>query len=108
MTEETENIVLKLLREMRAEHTAQFEELRAQVGVVAQGLNSVRSELKLVREQIQEIALVVDHPHDSTRWYRTSLRLGRVQALTPPRQHHKCFCNSARFTPSGSRAITVR
>jgi hypothetical protein len=61
MTEETENIVLKLLREMRAEHTAQFEELRAQVGVVAQGLNSVRSELKLVREQIQEIALVVDH-----------------------------------------------
>ena len=65
---EPENLVLKLLqdirseaRETRLEHAAQFDELRGAVGVVAQGLNSVRAELKFVREQIQEIALVVDH-----------------------------------------------
>jgi chromosome segregation ATPase len=68
MTNEPENLILKLLREMRAESTSQFEELRGAVGVVAQGLNSVRSELKeiksdivTVKDRLGEIALVVDH-----------------------------------------------
>lgn len=75
MTETTDNLVIRLLQEMRSEaqetlaemkemrreNAVQFEELRAQIGVVAQGQNSIRQELKLVREQIQEIAIVVDH-----------------------------------------------
>ncbi len=74
MAEGPENI-LKLLQEMRAEMQemrrenaarfaeihVEFDEIRAQIGTLAQGQNSVRIEMRLIREQMHEIAITVDH-----------------------------------------------
>ena len=52
MTSEPENHTIKLLQEMRAENAARFDtidvhltELRAQIGVLAQGLTGVRGDI---------------------------------------------------------------
>ncbi|MGO9172208.1 MAG: hypothetical protein ACLP7P_09615 [Rhodomicrobium sp.] len=84
MNEQPDNHTIRLLQEMRAEIAAQFaqiaardEKTQAQIGVLAQGLNSVRTELQGVRadmkrmsDHIHEIAMAVDHHTD---------RLGRIE-----------------------------
>lgn len=68
MSDEPENLVLKLLREIRAENASQFEELRGGQGVIAQGLNSLRNEVRgikddivQIKDRLGELALAVDH-----------------------------------------------
>ncbi len=75
MGNEPENLILKMLRDMRVHSDEQFDELRGAIGVLAQGLNGVRTELGSVRTELKEIkadlasvkdrlgeiALVVDH-----------------------------------------------
>jgi len=88
MTTEPENLILRKLQEMRAENAAQFaaiaardEKTQAQIGVLAQGLNSVRTELQGIRadvkrmsDHIHEIAMAVDH--HTTRLDRIEQHLG--------------------------------
>ncbi len=89
MSEHTpENLILHKLQEMRVEIATQFAEIaardektQAQIGVLAQGLNSVRTELQGVRadmkrmnDHIQELALAVDH--HTTRLDRIEQHLG--------------------------------
>jgi len=78
MTEQPENHTIRLLQEMRTENAAHFAEIaardekaQAQIGVLAQGLNSVRTELQGLRadvknmsDHIREIAMAVDHHTD--------------------------------------------
>ena len=68
MTDQPENLILHKLQEMRAELAARDEKTQAQIGVLAQGLNSVRTELRGIRDElkdirthIHELALAVDH-----------------------------------------------
>ena len=68
MIEPPENLILHKLQEMRVEIAARDEKTQAQIGVLAQGLNSVRTELrgihvelKDIRTHMHELALAVDH-----------------------------------------------
>ena len=75
MIEPPENLILHKLQEMRVEIAARDEKTQAQIGVLAQGLNSVRTELRGIhvelkdirgeirdiRNTIHELALAVDH-----------------------------------------------
>ena len=68
MIESPDNLILLKLQEMRAELAARDEKTQAQIGVLAQGLNSVRTELRGIRDElkdirihIHELALAVNH-----------------------------------------------
>ena len=88
MTTEPENLILRMLQEMRGENAARDEKTQAQIGVLAQGLNSVRTELQGIRtelkdvrgdmkrmnDHINEIAMAIDH--HTTRLDRIEQHLG--------------------------------
>lgn len=99
MTEETENLVLRLLQELRT----QIQELRseaaerdrhtqAQIGVLSQGQLAIRNEQLAIRNElhgmrdefknmslhIQEIAIAIDH--HTTRLDRIEAHLGLDKA----------------------------
>jgi hypothetical protein len=66
--QQPDNIILRKLQDMRAEIAARDEKMTAQMGVLAQGLNSVRTELKEIRvdikrmaDHIGELAMAIDH-----------------------------------------------
>jgi hypothetical protein len=70
MSHEPSDIVLSLLREIRAEQKeirADQKEMRAQIAVLAQGqvsmrleLKAIRDDIKAIREGMHEIAIAVD------------------------------------------------
>ena len=81
MSDTAENMILRLLQDMRAENAAHFAEIaardekaQAQIGVLAEGLNGVKAELKAIRGHIQEIAMAVDH--HTARLDRIDVHLG--------------------------------
>lgn len=88
MTEQPDNLILRLLQEMRTDTNAQFIELRAQIATIAQGQLGMRTELKELRadlkdlstkvismqSHIHEIAIVLDH--HSTRLDSIEQHLG--------------------------------
>ncbi|MER2520916.1 MAG: hypothetical protein ABTQ34_09585 [Bdellovibrionales bacterium] len=75
MTESADNLILRMLQEMRAESAARDERIEAQIGALAEGqislragqaklwdeLKEIRTEIKLLRNQIHELAIAVDH-----------------------------------------------
>jgi hypothetical protein len=102
MTDDIANLTLRLLQEMRGDIAAfrkdteaQFVELRAQTGILAQGLTGVRNELKDIRAdvknmggQIGELAIAVDH--HGTRPHRGAPRPRGPEARAGPEHALKC------------------
>jgi septal ring factor EnvC (AmiA/AmiB activator) len=88
MVEPTDNLILRLLQEMRTEAVARDEKTQAQIGILAQGLTGVRAELQSIRvelkelrgdmkrmnDHISELAIAVDH--HTTRLDRIEQHLG--------------------------------
>lgn len=84
MTDQPDNLVLKILQDMREESAARDEKTQAQIGVLAQGQTSLRAEIQGMRldmrrmaEHMQEVAIVLDH--HTTRLDKIEHHLGLNQ-----------------------------
>lgn len=92
MSDEPDNIILHILQDMRTELRTVREELReiraeaivrdektqAQIGVLAEGLGSLRIDMRRMSGHMQEIAMAIDH--HTTRLDKIEHHLGLNQA----------------------------
>lgn len=91
MSDQPDNLVLKILHDMREEAAARDEKTQAQIGILAQGQISMRAEIQGMRGEIQdiradlrrmsghmqEIAMAIDH--HTTRLDKIEHHLGLNQ-----------------------------
>ncbi len=59
MTDTPDNLVLTLLREMRAESTAQFEELNLKIETLAGSMVSMRKDINELKDSVERIRIDV-------------------------------------------------
>ncbi len=68
MMDQPDNIILRLLQDMReetkafrAELVARDEKTQAQIGILAEGMTGLRADVKRISRHMQEIAMAIDH-----------------------------------------------